>query len=225
VQKTQKVSNLDMDKENAMNSIWKSAVILAAFGCSLACGCDDMNMMTHGGVGAQTPTTAAAVPVKVDQKPIDEAGYLGKSPVKNDSKTGEPQSAVESALAWSERYQKVADDLAKAQDGNRDLVEKNHKLQLEGSKLQSDLTAAQKELAEANQLLIEMRQDLDKWKTSVCGFQEEIRTANKAQLDATRKVIVLLGGEVGASGATTQPATVPTAAKSGVLSKGTGDAK
>jgi regulator of replication initiation timing len=205
-----------------MDNIWKSAVIVAAFACALVCGCDDMNMsMMNHGAGTPPPTPVAAAPAKADPKVIDDNGYLGKSPVKSDAKDGEPQSAVESALAWSQRYQKVSDDLAKAQEENRDLLEKNHKLQLEGSKLQSDLASAQKELAEANQLLIEMRQDLDKWKSSVCGFQEEIRTANKAQLDATRKVIVLLGGEVSPSPATTQPAPAPAAAKNAVVSKGT----
>jgi hypothetical protein len=209
-----------------MSGIWKSAVIAAAFACSFVCGCDDMNMnlMTHGAV-APPPAPVAAAPARAEPKVIDDNGYLGKSPVKGDTRDGQPQSAVESALAWSQRYQKVADDLAKAQEENRDLLEKNHKLQLEGGKLQSDLTAAQKELCEANQLLIEMRQDLDKWKTSVCGFQEEIRAANKAQLEGTRKVIVLLGGEVSPSAATTQPATLPAAAKNAVLSRGTAGEK
>jgi hypothetical protein len=40
--------------------------------------------------------------------------------------------------------------------------------------------------------------ELNNWKTDVIGFREEIRAADRAQLEALLKILKVLGGEPGA---------------------------
>ena len=62
--------------------------------------------------------------------------------------------------------------------------------------LDAQLKQAQKELNEANILLIEMRVELNNWKVDILGFRDEMRDAEKAQLEALLKILKALGGEV-----------------------------
>jgi hypothetical protein len=154
-----------------------------------------------------TPAAAPGASARTATTPAGNGDYLSQLAVKSEGPDGKNATAVESAIAWSDKYSKVSEDLVKTQQEKHDLEDKNQKLVAQLTKLQNDQDASQKELAEANQLLLEMRQDLDKWKASVIGFRDEMRSANKAQLEATRKVIILLGGEIPPSAAaTTQPA-------------------
>ena len=119
-------------------------------------------------------------------------------------------SAVETALALSDKQVKLTDELLQAQQAKRDLEEVNRKLAGQSAKLQTDLDAAQKELAEANQMLVEMKKELEAWKGNVLGFRDEIRKAQKAELDSLRKILVVLGAEVPApAAASQQPSTQP----------------
>jgi outer membrane murein-binding lipoprotein Lpp len=179
------------------------AVVLSALawaGCSMTSSQPDQ-------AKSGTPVAAPGAQARTTTSPAGNPDYLSQLAVKSEGPDGKSASAVESAIAWSEKYSKVAEDLVKIQQEKHDLEDKNQKLVAQVTKLQNDQDAAQKELTEANQLLLEMRKDLEKWKTDVIGFRDEMRSANKAQLEATKKVIVLLGGEVPASAAaTTQPA-------------------
>jgi septal ring factor EnvC (AmiA/AmiB activator) len=172
---------------------------------------------------AETAKPAAAAPTasaseRSTPPAAGNSGYLGKMAVKSEGPNGESASAVDSAIAWSEKYSKVSEELVKTQQEKHDLEDKNQKLIAQITKLQNDQEASQRELTEANQLLLDMRQDLEKWKANVIGFREEMRASNKAQLEAMKKVIVLLGGEVpSASLAATQPA--PAAPARAVVSK------
>lgn len=175
-----------------MHSAVKCLWIAAA--CALAAGCNPPFGSTPQ--AAPTPATNTA----------GEAGYLGKNSVKTDS--GESSSAVESALAWSEKYAKVSEELSKAQQQRQELEEANKKLTVQVTKLGADNENTLKDLAEANQMLVELRRELDTWKQNVLGFRDEMRDAQKAQLDALRRLMVFLGAEApGASKTATQPAT------------------
>jgi hypothetical protein len=181
----------------------KSFVIVQA--CLLALGWAGCDMMSPQGEAAK-PASPSARPATATT-PAGNSDYLAQSTVRSEGPDGRGATAVESAIAWSEKYSKVSEDLIKIKQEKLDLEEKNQKLVAQLTKLQNDQEASQKELTEANQLLQDLRHDLDKWKTSVIGFREEMRSANKAQLEATKKVIVLLGGEVPAAiTAATQPA-------------------
>jgi hypothetical protein len=135
--------------------------------------------------------------------PHGEAGYLPKTAL-----AAEPErpveTAVDSALAWSEKYTQAVERLLKTQQENRALLEENRQLAAQAAKLQAELDQLRKELTDANAMLMEMRQALENWKRDVLGFRGEIRAAQGAQMDALSKVLRLLGGEVQAP--TTRPA-------------------
>lgn len=169
---------------------WAAAVALS--------GCGNW---TYTPPGAAPPAAAAGAP-------SGDAAYLGKAAVKNDG-SGDVSSAVETALALSDKQAKLTDELLQTQQAKRDLEEANRKVAAQAAKLQADLEEAQKELAEANQMLVEMKKELDAWKGNVLGFRDEIRKAQKAELDSLRKILVVLGAEVPPAAAASQPATQP----------------
>ncbi len=170
----------------------RSAMIFVSLAAAFALlvGCGPQPAPTTG-----TPTTGAA----------GEAGYLGRNSIKSDN--GDASSAVESALAWSEKYAKVSEDLTKVQQQKLDIEDANKKLTVQVAKLQAENENTQKDLAEANQMLVELRRELDKWQQSVLGFRDEMRDAQKAQMEALRRLMVFLGAEAPGARATSQPAT------------------
>jgi hypothetical protein len=105
------------------------------------------------------------------------------------------QTAVESAIIWSDKYTKLSEQMDQVQKKNLDLTEENRNLTTQVTKIQTQLDQAQKELAEANTLLVDMQKELTNWKSDVLGFRDEMRKAQKAQIDALTHIITLLGGE------------------------------
>jgi septal ring factor EnvC (AmiA/AmiB activator) len=105
-------------------------------------------------------------------------------------------TAVESAIELSEKYAKLSEEAAVIRQQNNDLITENRRLEEQVASLEADLLQAQKELTEANSLLREMIVELNNWKADVIGFREEMRSAEKAQLQALLKILQILGGEV-----------------------------
>jgi chromosome segregation ATPase len=105
-------------------------------------------------------------------------------------------TAVESAIELSEKYAKLSEEAAVIRQQNNDLITENRRLEEQVTALEADLLQAQKELTEANNLLREMIVELNSWKADVIGFREEMRSAEKAQLEALLKILQILGGEV-----------------------------
>ncbi len=124
-----------------------------------------------------------------------QATYLGQATLADKSTQANP-SGVDIALEWSAKYAQISEQLLKVQRENRELSDKNRSLEGEMNNLRRDLQGAQKELNDANAMLIEMRGQLEDWKKNVLGFRQEIRDAQRAQLEATAKVLKLLGGEM-----------------------------
>lgn len=138
-------------------------------------------------------------PPAVEEKPkAPETPYLQKVGVQRETEMPLP-TAVENALVIQDKYTRTLEDLGREQQRNRDLSDDNRKLADNGAKFQADLAKAQQELTEANNLLLQMRQELEKWKTDVLGFRDELRRANTVQVEALAKVLTLLGGEVAKS--------------------------
>lgn len=104
-------------------------------------------------------------------------------------------SAVENALMWSEKYAKLSDQMTQEKARSQLLLEDNNRLKDQNIQLKMQLDQAQKELAEANNLLIDMRKELNNWKTDVLGYRDEMRAANKAQLETLSRILNILGGE------------------------------
>ena len=105
-------------------------------------------------------------------------------------------TAVESAIELSEKYAKLSEEAVVLQQKNRDLIAENHRLKTRFTSCQAELNQTQKELTEANDLLIEMRIELNNWKTDILGFRDEMRDAEKTQLETLLKILKTLGGEV-----------------------------
>jgi predicted nuclease with TOPRIM domain len=96
----------------------------------------------------------------------------------------------------SKKYARLSEQAAELKQNNQDLTAENSKLKEQVVSLDARLQQAQKELNEANVLLREMLVELNNWKMNVIGFRDEMRDAEKAQLEALLRILEVLGGQV-----------------------------
>jgi chromosome segregation ATPase len=138
----------------------------------------------------QEQTKVAAIP--------DSAEGQQSSSVAKRFQESAPQgpTAVESAIGLSEKYARLSGEASSLRRENQDFATKNQQFKEQVTHLEAQLQQTQKELGEANDLLIQMRIELNNWKTDVLGFRDEMRDAEKAQLEALLKILQTLGGEV-----------------------------
>jgi len=164
-----------------MRSITRIAAT-AALGLALT-GCTGLTRETISAISPEAP-------------PAADAAHLANTAVNYNDEGADrtADSTVDRALMWSEKYAEAVDRLSRMQQGYRELEGQNKQLRAQLAKLQAELAQSDKELTDANSLLVEMRAELDRWKASVLGYREEMRQAQKAQLEALGKVIMLLGG-------------------------------
>jgi septal ring factor EnvC (AmiA/AmiB activator) len=139
----------------------------------------------------QTPEPEPAEPYRGNVE------YLADASVSTNDGEATAPTAVEDAVRWSQKYSQVAEKLVSAQQDRQKLANKNHELLAKVARLQTELDRAKQELREANQMLIEMRGELNRWKSNVLGFREEMRQAQEAQLARLKEIVTLLGGQVG----------------------------
>lgn len=105
-------------------------------------------------------------------------------------------TVVESAMELSKKYFTLSEEAVVLRQLNKELIVQNKQLGDKAAALDTQLKQAQKELNEANNFLIEMRVELNNWKVNILGFRDEMRGAEKAQLEALFKILKALGGEV-----------------------------
>ncbi len=140
-----------------------------------------------------TGCPAPQKPVEVIPKPDSTKQHQNSSMSKRFQQSApKGQTAVESAIELSKKYANLSEQMTVLQQKNRDLIAENNRL----ATLEPELKQTKKELDEANELLIKMRIELNNWKTDILGFRDEMRNADKAQLEALLKVLKILGGEV-----------------------------
>ena len=173
--------------------------VLAGWAVMVLAGCDQFNSVS--------PTQPPPAAVQATATPNGNAAYLAKS---GGQDTREPDAAVDTALQWAQKYSEASERLAKIQQENRDLLEAQQKLREQISRLQTEGVQSAAQLKDANAMLMEMRGELEKWKTSVLGFRQEMREAQQAQLTGLARVLKLLGAETPAVAAPA-PATGPSA--------------
>ena len=106
------------------------------------------------------------------------------------------QSVVDSAITLARQHAELSEKNAVLQQKNLELIANSQQLKDQIAALEPQLNQAKKELTEANDLLIEMRIELNNWKTNILGFRDEMRDADKTQLQALLKILKALGGEV-----------------------------
>jgi chromosome segregation ATPase len=137
------------------------------------------------------------VQVILPTKYVGEQQHKASSPENRFRVTAaEERTAVESAVQLSEKYAALTQEAAELGNSKTKLTEENTRLRGKVAALQLELEQTQKELTEANELLREMLAELNNWKSNVLGFQQEMREADKTQLEALLKILKLLGGEV-----------------------------
>jgi len=108
---------------------------------------------------------------------------------------GDTPTGLESAIRLSREYAKLSDEAAELRKAGQETEAENQRLKKQVASLDAELKQAQKELDEANTLMREIVVELNNWKSSVIGFREEMRGAEKAQLEALLKILKVLGGE------------------------------
>ncbi|MCY2932037.1 MAG: hypothetical protein NTV86_21595 [Planctomycetota bacterium] len=164
-------------------------------------GCDRMNMNM---MQDHRPSAVAATPAIEPDRPARYNPPRVNPPVVVREEGSD--TAVDKALDWAQKYMEVSAKLTASEKENRALTEKSQALQQQLDTNKAQLAAAQKELNEANAMLKELETRLTKWQENVLGYRQEMREAQKAQMEAMARVIKLLGGEVPAAGAAGAPA-------------------
>jgi len=103
--------------------------------------------------------------------------------------------AVQSAVVWAQKYEQVVEQNNELRDKHNQLFVENTQLSRQLETAKDDLERTRKELNEANTFLQEMHVELNKWKSDVLGFREEMRLAQKAQIEALSRILQILGAE------------------------------
>jgi len=154
----------------------------------LFAGCELPNEYAIGRPAAEPAQTVPdPSPMVIDQTPEKMQKRFDPTIQGGDSEQDDVQ--------WARRYEELS-------IGNNALRETNHELTLENTQfkqqvnaLESDLEQTRKDLAEANEFLGQMHLELNKWKTDVLGFRQEIRQAQQVQMEALGKILRILGAE------------------------------
>ena len=133
--------------------------------------------------------------VSREQEPV-QTPRGASDPKKFQETNSQGRLSTDSAVDLSEKYALLSDELAALRAKNQDLLSENTNLKENLASCNAQLQQTQKELTQANDLLIEMRLELNNWKTDVLGYRDEMRLAQKAQLESLIKILQLLGGEV-----------------------------
>lgn len=128
----------------------------------------------------------------MEDKPDPQAKAVEKRFVQAD----QSNSAVETALMWSQRYDDLSRKTEELRERNNQLQTENADMKMRISRLQVELDQANRELADANAFLEQLQLELTQWKKDVLGFREEIRSSQAAQLRALTKILKVLGAEV-----------------------------
>ena len=103
--------------------------------------------------------------------------------------------AVQSAVAWAKKYEEAIEQSAALREQQNRLALQNNEMSLRLEAANAELERTRKELAEANVFIQEMHAELNKWKADVLGYREEMRLAQKAQLEALSRILQVLGAE------------------------------
>lgn len=168
-----------------MKTVCGTLVLTAA---AFFAGCDRMNMNM---MQPQRPSPVAATPAAEPDRTARYNAPRVNPPVVVREEGSE--TAVDKALDWAQKYMEVSAKLTASEKENRALTEKSQALQQQLDTSKTQLAAAQKELNEANAMLKDLETRLAKWQENVLGYRQEMRDAQKAQMEGLARVLKLLG--------------------------------
>jgi chromosome segregation ATPase len=120
------------------------------------------------------------------------------------SSSSEGGTTIDSALRLAQEHAKLSEKYSASQQQNLELTEQNGRLKERLAILEPELKQTNKELEEANKLVVDMRIELNNWKADTIGFRDEMREADKVQLETLLKILETLGGEVNAPAVSSQ---------------------
>jgi chromosome segregation ATPase len=109
---------------------------------------------------------------------------------------------VETAIEISEKYANALEEASYLREQNSHLTKQNSELNSRLDAADVKLSQTEQELKEANDMLIDMRIELNNWKMDVLSFRDEMRKADKAELQALLEILKTLGGETNFEGST-----------------------
>ncbi len=142
------------------------------------------------------PIEIDILPIRLAAEPVIRVDQGGKSQEQRfTEETGAHPGAVQSALMWSQKYDDLTVKTEKLKDINDTLTKENAEFRQQTTVLKLDLDQTKKELNEANNFLQDMHLELNKWKSDVLGFRDEIRRAQAAELEALSRILRVLGAE------------------------------
>ena len=98
-------------------------------------------------------------------------------------------------LQWARRYEELSVGNNALRETNHELTLKNNQLKQQIDAMKSELEQTKNDMTEANDFLGQMHLELNKWKTDVLGFRQEIRQAQQVQVEALAKILRVLGAE------------------------------
>jgi len=106
------------------------------------------------------------------------------------------QTVVDSAVELSEKNTELFEQMMELRQENQKLVAENRRAKDRIAVLEPELEQAKKHLSDADDLLIDMTTELNNWKMQILGFQDEMRDADKAQMEILLKIAQAMGAEV-----------------------------
>jgi len=119
--------------------------------------------------------------------------------------TVQASTTLDSAIELTQKYALLSEECAMLKEKNKNITDENQNFKENVTALQTQLNQTKKELSEANDLLVEMRIELNNWKVDILGFRDEMRDAQKAQLEALFKLLTILGGQTNTAAVETTP--------------------
>jgi septal ring factor EnvC (AmiA/AmiB activator) len=132
-------------------------------------------------------TEPSPAPAVASQPDYEQKKFVSSEPAS--------RTAVQSAMELSEKYARLSEELMSERLKSQAIEKENAELKQQLASLKPQLSQAHKELTEAGQLLLDMRIELGKWKQDVLGFREEMRHAQKAELEALVGIMKVLGAD------------------------------
>ncbi len=135
------------------------------------------------------------IEVILEPRPVEQP-YNAPAPNRFQQTSQKGPTAVEGAIELAKEHAKLTEEMAAMRQKNQNLIAENTTLKNHLAESERQLQQTQNELTQANELLREMVIELNNWKVSVLGFQNEIRQTDKAQMEALLKILNVLGGEV-----------------------------
>ena len=153
-----------------------------------------------GGCGFPNERTIDRPAAEPAEKTPDESmRVIDQTPEKMqkrfDSTMQDADDLVQDPVELARSYEELSVKTNALRETNSELTLKNNQLKQQIEILKSEMEQTKKDMAEANDFLGQMHLELNKWKSDVLGFRQEIRQAQQAQLEALGKILRVLGAE------------------------------